>query len=318
MLKYMHNMKEREELEQSLAAENFARIPASFYKYGKIENPQDFRNDLYKFWYPMRVFGRVYVSKEGINAQVSVPEFLWNEFVETVHYFPLLKKTMVNRSRDQGNDAFLKLDIKLREKIVADGIKGNLFDEVTPGEHLSPKDFHEKLERGDVVLIDTRNDYECETGHFEGAYCPESKTFSQVLPEIKTKFAKDKDKTVLMYCTGGIRCEKASAYMKKEGFNHVYQLKGGIINYLNTVEREGKDSKFKGSLFVFDGRMAEPTVNEVLSHCHQCDAAYDVHSDCANVKCHSLMIQCPSCAEKFSGCCSEQCQNIILGEKVHV
>jgi UPF0176 protein len=116
-----------------------------------------------------------------------------------------------------------------------------------------------------------------------------------------------KDKNIIMYCTGGIRCEKASAYMLHNGFKNVYHLEGGIIQYANKIKEEELPNKFLGKNFVFDGRLGEKIGEEVISHCHQCGAECDSHTNCANEACHLLFIQCTSCAEKFEGCCSQKC-----------
>ena len=255
----------------------------------------------------MNVFGRVYVSNEGVNAQLSIPDFAWDDFVVSLDGFEFLKGVFVNRSSDNGDEAFIKLDVKVRKKIVADGIQENIFEKVTPGKHLEPTEFHELLDQPDTVVVDTRNQYECEIGQFENAFCPESQKFHEVLPELKEKLKPHQDQKLLLYCTGGIRCEKTSAYLKKEGFENVFQLRGGIINYLNEIEEKGLEPKFKGNMFVFDGRMAEPTVMEEMGECYQCGSKHGVHVDCANIGCHQLMIQCEKCSQMFKGCCSEHC-----------
>jgi len=160
-------------------------------------------------------------------------------------------------------------------------------------------------------VVDMRNHYESEVGHFRGAVLPDADTFRQELPMVTGLLKDQKDKKILLYCTGGIRCEKASAYLKHEGFEDVNQLNGGIIHYARQVEAEGLESKFIGKNFVFDERMGERITHEVISVCHQCGSASDRHVNCANDDCHLLFIQCESCAEGMKGCCTVACKSII-------
>jgi UPF0176 protein len=310
-MKPLHNIKSRQQLRKELAQEDFQRRVCSFYRYHAIEEPYVFRNSLYRKWEPLKVFGRIYVAHEGINAQISVPQPQWDAFVASLDAFEPTKAIFVNTAVTHANDAFLKLDIKVREKIVADGLQEDIFSISERGQHLDPIAFHEKMSQEDVLVVDTRNDYECEIGHFENALTPTSKTFRDVLPELKEKLAENKDKEILMYCTGGIRCEKASAYFKKHGFTQVYQLQGGIINYLHQTKQKGLSSKFHGSNFVFDGRMAEPIDAQKLGRCITCDAPFDKHVDCANQRCHRLMVQCDQCSQQLHACCSQSCADMV-------
>lgn len=303
----LRNKVERKVLMERVKNEPFRRKIFSFYRYIRIEDPDTFRDDLYKTWFPMNVLGRIYVAHEGINAQMSVPEAIWNDFLQTFEKFSYLQNISVNDAVESGKYAFFKLDVRARKRIVVDGLEDNIFEISSIGQHLSPTEFHEMIGQKDVVVVDARNGYECDIGHFEGAVLPKGKTFSKVLPELKEKLKDQKNKKILMYCTGGIRCEKASAYMKLEGFEHVYQLKGGIIRYANEIKKQNLKSKFKGSNYVFDERMAESISDDKLGTCRHCQTPHSQHSNCGYIHCHSLMIQCPSCAEKYQGCCSTEC-----------
>ncbi|MEZ4704727.1 MAG: rhodanese-related sulfurtransferase [Bdellovibrionota bacterium] len=302
----LFNKKSRQQLIKELSQESFSRWAASFYRYIPIENPQTFRDDLYRCWSRLGIFGRIYVAREGINAQFCVPEHRWDDFLQSMETFEVTRGIFVNRSNSSGDNSFLKLEIRVRNKIVADGLEDDLFQKSSIGTHLSPEEFHARVRSPHAVVVDVRNDYECETGKFEGAITPESTTFKDVLPELSQKLQEHKDKDLLLYCTGGIRCEKASAYFKKEGYKNVFQLQGGIINYLKSETVQSTSSNYKGSIFVFDGRMAESPLDKIAS-CHQCGAPHDVHRDCSYTGCHSLMVQCPQCEKKYQGCCSEQC-----------
>ena len=310
-MKVLHNQKSREELLRLLKAEDFPRKAASFYRYFHIEDPQTFRDDLYRAWFSLKVFGRVYVSREGINAQLSVPNHEWTSFEASLKRFKDLENVFLNHSLTSGEKAFIKLDVRVRERVVADGLEDLIFETSSPGRSLDPIAFHKALQEKDVVPVDVRNFYECETGRFDKAICPTSEFFSDVLPELKERLTLYRNRKLLLYCTGGIRCEKAGAYLKHEGYENVFQLRGGIINYLRETRKAKIASYFQGNLFVFDGRMAEQTVGKTISHCHQCQKPYDIHSDCAFVECNRLMIQCSNCAEMYNGCCSVECQEIL-------
>jgi UPF0176 protein len=153
-----------------------------------------------------------------------------------------------------------------------------------------------------------RNHYEYEVGHFEKAIEVPSDTFREQLPMAVEMLKEKKDKNIIMYCTGGIRCEKASAYMLHNGFSNVYHLEGGIINYARNVRQEGLESKFIGKNFVFDDRLGERVTNDVIAHCHQCGKPADTHTNCRNDACHLLFIQCEECAAKYDGCCTPECK----------
>lgn len=301
--------KERAELIEAAGKE---RLTISFYQYAKIENPQQFRDDLFVVWDSLDVLGRIYVATEGINAQLSVPADNFNKFKTHLDTISFLKDVRLNVAIEQDNFSFLKLKVKVRDKIVADGLNDDTFDVTNKGVHLDATKFNEILEDPDTVLVDMRNHYESEIGHFKGAVTPDVDTFRDSLDLIEEDLREHKeDKKLVMYCTGGIRCEKASAYYKHKGFQQVYQLEGGIINYFRQVDEKGLENKFIGKNFVFDQRRAEKISEDVIAHCHQCGKPCDTHVNCANEGCHLLFIQCEECAEKMNHCCSEECKDIV-------
>ena len=179
------------------------------------------------------------------------------------------------------------------------------------GKHLSAKEFNEAMDQEGTIVVDLRNHYETEVGHFKGAICPDVDTFREELPVVMDMLEDKKDQKILLYCTGGIRCEKASAYFKHQGFEDVNQLNGGIIHYKDQVEKEGLENKYIGKNFVFDDRMGERITDDVIANCHQCGAPCDAHTNCANDACHVLFIQCDSCKEKYHNTCSEECSEIV-------
>jgi UPF0176 protein len=288
------------------------RLTLSFYTYAHIQNPQLFRDFLFIHWNKLEVLGRIYVSFEGINAQLSVPAKKFDLFKSHLDSVDFLNGIRLNIALEQDNKSFLKLKIKVRQKIVADGLDDSTFDVTDCGVHVNAETFNKLIQDPDTLLVDMRNHYESEIGHFEGAITPDVDTFRQSLPLIEKDLEAHKsDKKLVMYCTGGIRCEKASAYFKHKGFEKVYQLEGGIIEYARQVETQGLDNKFKGKNFVFDERRAERISEEVIAVCHQCGTPCDTHVNCANEACHLLFIQCESCATAHQGCCSSQCEEVI-------
>jgi len=288
------------------------RLTLSFYQYAQIGNPQLFRDYLFIHWDRLDVLGRIYVAHEGINAQLSVPAKRFEQFKAQLKTITFLKEVRLNIAIEQNNKSFLKLTIKVRKKIVADGLEDSSFDVTKKGKHVSAEEFNQLLEDENTICLDMRNHYESEIGHFKNAVTPDVDTFRESLPLIEEDFAAHKeDKNLLMYCTGGIRCEKASAYFKHKGFKNVYQLEGGIIEYARQVKSLGVENKFVGKNFVFDERRGERISEEVIAQCHQCGAPCDTHVNCANEACHLLFIQCSACQEKMSQCCSTACQEII-------
>ena len=287
------------------------RLTISFYTYAHIGNTDLFRNHLFIHWNEMDVLGRIYVAQEGINAQLSVPAENFNIFKEHLDSISFLENVRLNIAIEQDNLSFLKLKVKVRNKIVADGLNDHSFDVTNKGIHVDAERFNELIEDPDTVLVDMRNHYESEIGHFKNAVTPDVDTFRDSLDIIERDLADHKkDKKLVMYCTGGIRCEKASAYYKHKGFEQVYQLEGGIIEYTRQVENKNLENKFRGKNFVFDHRRGERISNDVISNCHQCGEPCDEHVNCANEACHLLFIQCTSCAEKMNDCCSDACKEV--------
>ena len=308
----LYNHLSAEERRHLIAQAGTERLTLSFYQYHQIENPQLFRDFLFLNWNPLEVLGRIYVAHEGINAQLSVPAPRFEAFKAFLDEIDFLKGVRLNIAVEQDNESFLKLTIKVREKIVADGLNDASFDVTDKGVHVNAQAFNDLLSDPNTVCVDMRNHYESEIGHFEGALTPDVDTFRQSLPLIEEDLSAHKeDKNLLMYCTGGIRCEKASAYFKHKGFQKVYQLEGGIIEYARQVKEKGIDNKFKGKNFVFDERRGERISEHVIAQCHQCGAPCDTHVNCANQACHLLFIQCETCQEKTQSCCSESCQEIV-------
>jgi UPF0176 protein len=307
----LHNRISQQELKDRLYEEKESRTTISFYKYFHIDEPRQFRDILYKNLSPLKVFGRIYVANEGINAQLSVPE---NNFEAMKNYFysiEPLNGVRLNIAVDDDGKSFWVLKIKVREKIVADGINDPNFDMRNKGHYVNAEQFNELTNDPDTIVVDMRNHYEYEVGHFENAIEVPSDTFREQLPISVEMLADRKDKKIIMYCTGGIRCEKASAYLLHKGFQNVFHLEGGIIHYANTVKEMGIENKFLGKNFVFDDRLGERIGDEIIAKCHQCGKPADTHTNCSNNGCHLLFIQCDECSKKYEKCCSKECQDII-------
>ena len=287
------------------------RFTLSFYKYELIKNLEIFRNFLFVQFNSIDVLGRIYIANEGINAQLSLPAkniYLLKKILDEISF---LKNVRLNIAIEHDNESFLKLKIKIRDKIVADGLGNDEYDLKNNGIHVNASEFNELLNDENTIAIDMRNHYESEIGHFEGANLPDVDTFRESLPIINKKYSKHKkDKKILMYCTGGIRCEKASAYLMQNGYENVYQLEGGIIEYTRQVKSQDIQNKFIGKNFVFDNRRSERISQKIISKCHQCGSKCDDHVNCNNEACHLLFIQCEKCRIKYNGCCSADCEEI--------
>jgi UPF0176 protein len=299
---------ERAELIEKAGKE---RLTLSFYKYARISNPQEFRDQLFIKWNSLDVLGRIYVATEGINAQLSLPAENFENFKTHLDSIDFLENVRLNIAVEQDNMSFLKLKVKVRDKIVADGLNDDTFDVTNRGIHVNAEMFNDLIEDENTVLVDMRNHYESEIGHFKNAVTPDVDTFRESLDIIEDDLkAHKEDKKLVMYCTGGIRCEKASAYFKHKGFKNVYQLDGGIIEYTRQVNEKALENKFIGKNFVFDERRAEKISDDVIAQCHQCGKPCDTHVNCANDACHLLFIQCEDCKAEMDNCCSSTCKDI--------
>ncbi|HET8572904.1 MAG TPA: rhodanese-related sulfurtransferase [Edaphocola sp.] len=304
----LHNRISNEELKARMLAETTPRKTVSFYKYFHIAEPEAFRDELYRKFFSLDVFGRIYIAREGINGQVSVPEDKFDAFRDAVYRAaPELDNLRLNIAVDDDGKSFWVLRMKVRPKIVADGIDDPDFDPSKVGTYLKAPEINKMVEDPDTVFVDMRNHYEYEVGHFQNALEVPSDTFRDQLPMTVEMLADKKDKNIVMYCTGGIRCEKASAYLLHNGFKNVFHVEGGIIEYAREAKKQNLPMKFIGKNFVFDERLGERITDDVIAECHQCGKPCDQHVNCLNDGCHLLFIQCAECAAKYDGCCCEDC-----------
>ena len=306
----LHNRISQAELKKLMYAETEHRTTISFYQYFQIDDPKLFRDEMYTALNTLKVFGRIYIATEGINAQISVPDSYVDAFKNYLDTIESLKNIRLNIAVDDDGKSFWVLKIKVREKIVADGINDPGFSMQNKGSYVNATQMNDLLQDENTVVIDMRNHYEYEVGHFVKAIEIPSDTFREQLPMAVELMQDKKDKNIIMYCTGGIRCEKASAYMKHHGFEHVYHLEGGIINYARQAKAAALETKFIGKNFVFDDRLGERITEDIIAKCHQCGKPADTHTNCLNDGCHLLFIQCDDCAKQFDGCCTVECQTI--------
>ncbi len=309
MAKRLYNIVNRDELRRWVAESTEARTTLSFYKYHQIKDPQAFRDQLYSSFDALGVLGRIYIASEGINGQLSVLTKNLEAFQQALYAIPFLDGVRLNIAIDDDGKSFFKLQIKVRKKIVADGLDDASFDVTKRGKHLDAESVNALIDQEDTIVVDMRNHYESEVGHFEKAIRPDVATFREALPLVEDMLQEDKEKPIVMYCTGGIRCEKASAYYLHRGFKKVFMIDGGIIEYTRQCAEKNLPNKFIGKNFVFDERLGERISADVIAHCHQCGAPCDTHTNCANDACHLLFIQCPSCAQTYAGCCSSDCRD---------
>jgi UPF0176 protein len=314
-IEILYNKFGKDDLKKQLCQENFKRTTLSFYKYVIIENPLTLRRKLFIEWNNLKIKGRIYIAKEGINAQLSCPKPNWNKFVNSVQAIKGFEDVPFKIAVEENQTSFLKLVIKVKKQIVADGLKENEYDVTNVGTHLSAKEWNDCINNG-ATVVDVRNHYESRIGHFKGAIKPDVDTFREELPLIKEKLKDKKEQKILLYCTGGIRCEKTSSYLKHHGFKDVNQLYGGIIDYAKQIKEQNLENKFIGKNFVFDDRLGEKISNDVIGTCDQCGDPCDDYTNCNYVDCNLLFLQCKKCMDNYQGCCTSKCQNMSKLSKI--
>ena len=307
----LHNRVSRKELKARAVNDPTPRSTWSFYQYTHFDEPAVVRNEWYQRFNQLLVYGRIYIANEGVNAQVNIPDENFPAFSDYLNSIPGLQGLRFNKAVEENRQSFYVLDIKVRNKIVADGIEDPQFDMQQKGRYVNATEFNKLADHPGTLIIDMRNHYEFEVGHFKDAIEIPSDTFRDQLPMAVEMLKDDKDRNIIMYCTGGIRCEKASAWMLYNGFKNVFHLEGGIINYVQQVKDQQLDNKFIGKNFVFDERLGERITNDVLSNCHICGSPCDTHVNCANSGCHLLFLQCEKCKVDYNDCCSIACAETI-------
>jgi UPF0176 protein len=273
-----------------------------YYKFVKLKNPKKFIAEHRKFCEGLGILGKVLVAKEGINGSVSGTYSQTEKYKKFINSY---KEFSDIKFKEEGivNHTFTKMITRLKDEIVAfkkpvDTSKG--------GKHLKPQEFLDMVTKDEeIILLDARNDYEYKVGRFKGAINPKIKTFRE-FPKFVKSFEENKDKKIVMYCTGGIRCEKASAYMIEQGFKNVYQLDGGIITFC----QEKPDTLWEGQCFVFDKRLITDVEKkgDTISECINCGKKSDLYKNCRYPKCDKLVIMCNPCQLELDGSCSIKCR----------
>ena len=300
----------RDERKRLVVNDGVLRTTLSFYVYAHIDDPEQFREELFETLSELGCLGRTYIAKEGVNAQMNVPTKNFDAFRAYLDKNLILKDVPLKIAVEEGSaPSFYKLSIRVKDKIVADGLDDSSFDVTNTGEYLTAKEMNEYVDDPEAIVVDMRNSYESEVGHFEGAVKPDVDTFKEELAVTPELLKAHKNKKIGLYCTGGIRCEKASAWLKHNGFKDVKHLKGGIIDYKHQVDKQGLENKFRGKNFVFDERLGEKIGDEIISTCHLCgDKPSDTHYHCRFQPCHVLFLGCDDCIQQKNGYCSYTCE----------
>lgn len=277
-----------------------------YYCYSRIENAEQYTQEHLSFCKSIGLVGRIIIADEGLNGTVSGTKEQCKLYMDNVYNDGRFSHTEF-KIDDVEEPSFIKMHVRYKSEIVYSGLKDPQYIDPTKetGIHLEPTEFRDMIDRDDVVIIDVRSNYEHNVGRFKNAITFDIDNFRD-FPSKINELAQYKDKKILTYCTGGIKCEKASALLLKEGFPEVYQLHGGIIKY--GKEAGGKD--FEGKCYVFDNRLTVDvnSVNPVVvSKCYNCGSETTKMINCANPECNEHITQCDACGEKMEGCCSNPC-----------
>ena len=286
-----------------------------YYKIKRMKDPQSEVLTHKAVCNALKLKGRILINEDGINGTVGgKPEVieLYKEYLNKHKHF----KGIDFKEHNCKTNPFPRMQIKYRDEIITTGVRDEI-DLSKRGTHISRDRFHKWMKNGeDMVIVDMRNDYEWEVGHFKNAVKPKMAHFRD-LDKTMNIYEQYKDKKVVMYCTGGIRCEPASAYFIEKGFNpeNIYQLEGGIVKY---AEKYGDEGYFRGKCVVFDDRM-EVDINtknpEIISTCLLCDVPCDSYTNCALPECHKLILLCEKCKKAYNGTCSSECKKTLECKK---
>lgn len=277
----------------------------AFYQITKLEDPRTLIKEHKEFFKDRDVTSRIYISEQGINGQMSASINDSEEYMTWMRSKAEFKE-MPFKIHKWPEQAFPRQTVKYRKNLVS---CDQTVDFSKRGEHVSPQKWKEMLDSDkEYMMIDVRNDYEWKIGHFDGAKLPECKNFRELedYAEQLGKNTGDDKPPVMMYCTGGIRCELYSSILKEKGFEKVYQLDGGVINYGQKV---GSDH-WLGKLFVFDDRLSVPISDEEtpsIAKCHFCKKPSENYYNCANMECNTLFLCCSECIKEHKGCCQKSC-----------
>lgn len=283
-----------------------------YYKFVNIDEPEKFAEKHLEFCKSIDLKGRILVSREGINGTVSGTVEQTDKYMDELRTDERFKD-VVFKIDEAESHVFKKMYVRHRESIITLLPENDVNPNEIVGTYLKPKEWYEMLQRDDVIIVDGRNDYEYDLGHFRGAIKAEVKNFKQFPKWIEENLSEHKDKKILTYCTGGIRCEKLTGVFLNQGFKDVYHLEGGIVTYGKDPEVKGR--LFDGKCYVFDERISTE-VNRtegalIVSKCKHCGVPSDRYINCTNDDCHDQHICCEVCEKIHEGFCSEDCQHYI-------
>ena len=287
-----------------------------YYLYTRIDNPAGYRDAHAALCQQLGLRGRILIATEGLNGTVSGPLGGCSAYMEAMRADPVTAAMAFKIDPADGH-LFPKLSVKVREEIVALGLGEEDFSpQHTTGTHLSPREFRAMMEDPNAVLLDARNDYEWKLGRFAGALLPEVENFRDLPAWVREHREELEGKKILTYCTGGIRCEKFSGFLRREGFAQVFQLDGGIVEYGKDPEVQGE--RFEGKCYVFDGRVALPInraePHRVVSHCIGCATSSDRYVNCRLSTCNARVFYCEHCEEQGPPCCNDLCRSALLAQ----
>lgn len=280
-------------------------VVSSFYKYASLDNPESFQREHLELCNNLGVRGKVLVSREGINGTVSGNKEQIEKYEKTLLNHNKFSDMNFKRTFSSEHP-FRKTIVRLRDEVVTSRFS---VDTTTVGRHLSPFDLKKMYDNNeDFVIVDARNDYESKIGKFKNAITPGIENFRD-FPQIIPQLEQFKDKKVVLYCTGGVRCEKASALLIKEGFKDVNQVKDGILNFV----QEYPDTYFYGRCFVFDNRLSIQTGENTkdISVCAKCHKPCGDYINCANTTCDQMFLCCEDCITEYNHTCSKSCRGRI-------
>jgi len=280
----------------------------SFYKYAALATPELLRDQIREYCQQNQILGRILIGKEGLNGAVCGEKLEIEQFKQFLTGY-LIFADLTFREQDHKENAYHKIVVKVRKEICAFGADVDVAK--NKGKHLAPQQLKEWYEQNDdFVIVDARNDYEFDVGRFKNAIKLPIKNFRE-FPEASKQLEAVKDKKIVLYCTGGIRCEKASAYLREQGFPQVYQIEGGIINYVNQLP----NTFWEGGLFVFDDRLVSD-IGQAITSCTFCEKDCEQYINCHNLDCDRLFIICPGCQKSMNKTCSEECKNAPRQRKI--
>ncbi len=268
-----------------------------------------------KFCEKWGLTGRIIIAKEGINGTIGGSDEATQAYIDAMNAHESFGG--IDFKTAPGDERYFpRIRVQVKKEIVNLGIDPDELTVADGGQHLTPEETHELLTNrpDDLVIIDTRNNYETRIGTFPGSMRPDKRYFREFPEYIDTHVDELKDKTVLMACTGGIRCERASAYVNKKGVaKKVFQIKGGIQRYIEKFP----EGHFRGAHYVFDGRISHRVNNDVLSTCDMCPTPCDYYTNCINARCNKMFIGCPACIIKMNECCGTECQQLVTAGQVN-